>query len=156
VDGRGRASRPPAAAASTDWAGLLGRDQHGFRKAAPGWADDAVRPHLAAHAFLLGGFTAFYRLGSFSRLTLAWRVFGRARVDGEIGRIRAVLAGWGYRLGRDNDQLLPMVACQVFLLNRSPHSPGGAEYRIVRTGPPRAPTARRAEEHGARHAAGRR
>jgi hypothetical protein len=104
-----------------EWAALLGQDQHGFRKAAPGWADDAVRPYLAAHAFLLGGFTAFYRLGSFSRLTLAWRVFGRDRVDGEIGRIRAVLAGWGYRLGRDDDQLLPMVACQVLLLNRSPH-----------------------------------
>jgi integrase len=80
-----------------------------------------VRPYLAAHAFLLGGFTAFCRLGSFSRLTLARRVFGRARVDSEIGRIRPVLAGWGYRLGRDDDQLLPMVASQVFLLNRSPH-----------------------------------
>jgi integrase len=104
-----------------EWAGLLGQDQHGFRKTAPSWADDAVRPYLAAHAFLLGGFTAFWRLGSFSRLTLAWRVFGRSRVDSEIGRIRAVLAGWGYRLGRDDDQLLPMVACQVLLLNRSPH-----------------------------------
>jgi hypothetical protein len=80
-----------------------------------------VRPYLAAHAFLLGGFTAFCRLGSFSRLTLAWRVFGRDRVDGETGRIRSVLAGWGYRLGRDDDQLLPMVACQILLLNRSPH-----------------------------------
>ena len=108
--------------ADEEWAGLLGLDQHGFRKAAPGWADDAVRPYLAAHAFLLGGFTAFCRLGSFSRLTLAWRVFGRDRVDGEIGRIRSVLAGWGYRLGRDDDTLLPMVACQVFLLNRSPHA----------------------------------
>ena len=104
-----------------EWAGLLGQDQHGFRKAAPGWADDAVRPYLAAHAFLLGGFTAFCQLGSFSRLTLARRVFGRSRVDSEIGRIRSVLAGWGYRLGRDDDQLLPMVASQVFLLNRSPH-----------------------------------
>ena len=104
-----------------EWAGVLGQDQDGFRKAAPDWADDAVRPYLAAHAFLLGGFTSFYRLGSFSRLTLAWRVFGRDRVDGEIGRIRSVLAGWGYRLGRDDDQLLPMVACQVLLLNRSPH-----------------------------------
>jgi hypothetical protein len=42
-------------------------------------------------------------------------------VDGEIGRIRLVLAGWGCRLGRVDDQLLPMVACQVLLLNRSPH-----------------------------------
>jgi hypothetical protein len=99
-----------------EWAGLLGHDQHGFRKAVPGWADDAVRPYLAAHAFLLGGFTAFYRLGSVSRLALAWRVFGCDRVDGEIGRIRSVLAGWGYRLGRDDDHLLPMVACQMLLL----------------------------------------
>jgi integrase len=107
--------------ADEEWADLLGQDQHGFRKSAPGWADDAVRPYLAAHAFLLGGFTAFCRLGSFSRLTLAWRVFGRDRVDGEIRRVRSVLAGWGYRLGRDDDTLLPMVACQVFLLNRSPY-----------------------------------
>ena len=104
-----------------EWAGLIGRDQQGFRKAAPGWADDAVRPYLAAHAFLLGGFTAFYELGSFSRLILAWNVFGRDRVDGEIARIRSVLAGWGYRLGRDDDQMLPGVACQMLLLNRSPH-----------------------------------
>ena len=107
--------------ADEDWAGLLGQDQQGFRKAAPGWADDAVRPHLAAHAFLIGGFADFYRLGGFSRLALAWRVFGRDRVDGEIARIRSVLAGWGYQLGRDGDQMLPMVACQMFLLNRSPH-----------------------------------
>lgn len=32
------------------------------------------------------------------------------------------LAQWGYRLGRDGDQLLPSVVCQLFLLNRSPHS----------------------------------
>jgi hypothetical protein len=80
-----------------------------------------VRPYLAAHAYLLGGFDEFRRLGRFSRLALAWRVFGRDRVDGEMRRIRAVLAGWGYRLGTNGDQLLPLVACQVFLLNRSPH-----------------------------------
>jgi hypothetical protein len=103
-----------------EWANLLGGDQHGFHTATTGWADAAVRLYLAAHAFLLGGFTAFSRLGSFSRLTLAWRIFGRDRVDAEIRRIRLVLAGWGYQLGRDDDTLLPMVACQVFLLNRSP------------------------------------
>ncbi len=54
------APRPAVLWSWTDeeWAGLLGQDQDGFRKAAPGWADDAVRPYLAAHAFLLGGFTA--------------------------------------------------------------------------------------------------
>ena len=138
-----------------EWAGLLGQDQHGFRKAAPGWADDAVRPYLAAHAFLLGGFTAFYRLGSFSRLTLAWRVFGRDRVDGEIGRIRSVLAGWGYRLGRDDDQLLPMVACQVLLLNRSPHLEDLSTGLFERVRRERLLPAAQGQ-HAARHAAGRR
>ena len=32
-----------------------------------------------------------------------------------------MLAEWGYRLGRADDTLLPMVVCQLFLLNRSPH-----------------------------------
>ncbi|WP_157108009.1 hypothetical protein [Nocardia amikacinitolerans] len=104
-----------------EWAALIGADLHEFRTAMPPWADDAVRPYLAAHAFLLGGFTAFYRLGSFSRLALAWNIFGRDLVDTEIGRIRSVLAGWGYQLGRAEDTLLPTVACQVLLLNRSPH-----------------------------------
>jgi Phage integrase family len=54
-----------------EWAALIGRDQDGFRKAAPAWADDAVLPYLAAHAFLLGGFTAFCRLGRLHRLILA-------------------------------------------------------------------------------------
>ena len=116
-----QAGRSYWAWADEDWAGLLGRDQDGFRRAAPAWADDAVRPYLAAHAFLLGGFTAFGQLGRLSRLSLARLVFGRERVDGEIGRIRSVLAEWGYRLGAQDDTLLPMVACQVLLLNRSPH-----------------------------------
>jgi integrase len=105
-----------------DWVDLLGRDQTEFRRAAPTWAGDEVRPYLAAHACLLGSFSEFHRLGGFQRLTLSWRVFGRERVTEEIARLRGPLAGWGYRLGRDDDQLLPSVVCQLFLLNRSPHS----------------------------------
>src|SRR5262249_58128896 len=86
-----------------EWAGLLGRDQDSFRKAAPAWADDAVRPYLVAHAFLLGGFTAFCQLGRLHRLTLAWRVVRLDPVDGDIRRIRLVLATWGYRLRRQGD-----------------------------------------------------
>ena len=104
-----------------EWVHLVGRDQAEFRRAAPGWAGDEVRPCLAAHAHLLGSFTEFHRPGSFQRLTLSWRIFGRDRVNGEITRARAALAGWGYQLGRDDDTLLPVVACQLFLLNRSPH-----------------------------------
>ena len=52
---------------------------------------------------------------------LCWRIFGRDRVSAEIGRLRAVLAGWGYQLGRDDDTLLPLTVAQLMLLNRSPH-----------------------------------
>ncbi|MBC2637565.1 MULTISPECIES: hypothetical protein [unclassified Rhodococcus (in: high G+C Gram-positive bacteria)] len=78
-----------------EWVHLPGRDQAEFRRNAPAWAGDEVRPYLAAHAYLLGSFTEFHRLGSFQRLTLSWRIFGRDRVNGEIARLRRVLAGWG-------------------------------------------------------------
>lgn len=104
-----------------EWTEVIGTDQVAFRHRAPGWADEAVRPYLAPQAYLLAGFTEFHRLGSFSRLTLAWRIFGRDRVQDQISRLRTVLAAWGYRLGNDDDQLLPTVAAQVFLLARSPH-----------------------------------
>jgi hypothetical protein len=106
---------------SDEWAHLLGHDQAEFRRHAPTWAGDEVRPYLAAHAYLLGSFSEFHRLGSFQRLTLSWRIFGRDRVIGEIARIRAVLVGWGYQLRREDDSLLPMVTCQLLLANRSPH-----------------------------------
>jgi len=57
-----------------DWVHLLGRDQAEFRRHAPTWAGDEVRPYLAAHAYLLGRFSEFHLLGSFQRLTLSWRI----------------------------------------------------------------------------------
>jgi len=104
-----------------EWVGLLGRTQAEFRAAAPAWVGDEVRPYLAAHAFLLGGFNQFHRLGSFQRLVLCWRIFSRDLVNAEIGRLRAVLAGWGYQLGRADDPLLPLTVAALMLLNRSPH-----------------------------------
>ncbi len=105
-----------------EWVDLLGRNQAEFRRDAPAWVGDEVRPYLAAHACILGGFTEFHRIGGFQRLALSQRVFGRDRVNDEIARLRAPLAEWGYQLGLDDDLLLPLVACQLFLLNRSPHS----------------------------------
>ncbi|MEY9862952.1 integrase [Catenulispora sp. GAS73] len=104
-----------------EWTCLLGRTQTDFRRDAPSWAGDEVRPYLAAHAWLLGGFREFHDLRSFQRLTLSWRIFGRDRVDAEIARIRAVLTSWGYKLGEEHDTLLPAVVSQVFLHVGSPH-----------------------------------
>lgn len=82
---------------------FLGRDLDGFRRAAPAWADDAVRLCLTADAFLLGGFTAFSQFGRLHRLTLARQIFGRDRVDGEVGRIRSVLSQWACGSGRGRE-----------------------------------------------------
>lgn len=104
-----------------EWVYLLGRDQPEFCRHAPAWVGDEVRPYLAAHAYLLGSFNEFHAMGGFHRLRLSWRIFGQDRVNAEIARVRAVLARWGYQLGREDDQLLPNVVCQLFLFNRSPH-----------------------------------
>lgn len=53
-----------------EWFHLLGRTQAEFRQHAPAWAGDEVRPYLATHAYLLGSFNEFHRLGSLQRLTL--------------------------------------------------------------------------------------
>ena len=103
------------------WEAMLGRTVAEFRAEAPPWVGDEVRPYLAAHAFLLGGFTGFHRLGSFQRLVLCWRIFGRDRVDGELGQLRRVLGVWGYQLGRPDDPLLPLTVAQLMLANGSPH-----------------------------------
>jgi hypothetical protein len=55
---------------AAEWIGLLGRSQAEFRRDASPWVGDEVRPYLAAHAYLLGGFTAFHELGSFQRVML--------------------------------------------------------------------------------------
>jgi hypothetical protein len=104
-----------------EWEAMLGRTVKEFRASAPAWVGDEVRPYLAAHAFLLGGFTAFHQLGSFQRLVLCWRVFGRDRVDGELAELRRVLGGWGYQLGRPDDHMLPLTVAQLMLSNGSPH-----------------------------------
>ena len=72
-------------------------------------------------ASLLGGVTAFHRLSSFQRLELCWRIFGRDRIDGELGQLRRVLGGWGYQLGHLDDPLLPLTVAQLMLANSSPH-----------------------------------
>lgn len=105
-----------------EWLDLLGRNHKAFRGQVPDWAEGAVRPFLCGHAYHLGGFASFNRLGRFDRLTLACRIFGSRLVEEEVGRVRAVLTGWGYQYGREHDQGVPSVMSQLSLLNRSPHA----------------------------------
>ena len=138
-----------------EWAGSLGRDQDGFRKAAPAWADDAG-PSLPGRARLpsrrLHRFLPARQLQPPHPGLAGLRP--RPRWTVRSAGSASVLAGWGYRLGREDDTLLPMVACQVFLLNRSPHLED-LSTAAVRPDPQRAAPSRPAAEHAARDAASR-
>lgn len=101
-----------------DWAELISTGTDDMRERWPGQVGSGARPYLLVYAYLLGGFTAFDRIGRFHRLSLARRVFGRQPVDDAAAQVRAVLVGWGYH--RRCERELTALVCQVLLLNRSP------------------------------------
>ena len=81
------------------WVKLIGEDRHAFARPWPGWVDQTVRPDVVAYGYLLCGFDAFHRLGSFNRLALAWRVFGHEAVEFAQERVFSKLEEWGLPLG---------------------------------------------------------
>jgi integrase len=94
-----------------------------------GWSDDdwrevlgprSRRQRLLAFRYLLCGFA---RPGDlpvwYDRYGFAARVFGQAPVDVAVGRVTAVLLGWGYR-ERNLAAVLRMPLCEALLRNRSP------------------------------------
>jgi integrase len=100
-----------------DWADLIGVGASQLRESWPGQVGSSARPYLLTYAYLLGGFTAFDRVGRFHRRSLAWRVFGRDVVDAAVDEVCDLLAGWGYSRCRSE---LTAVLCHALLLNRSP------------------------------------
>ena len=100
------------------WVRLIGQDRHAFARPWPDWVDQTARPYVAAYGYLLCGFDALHRLGSFNRLALAWRVFGREAMDHAQERIAAKLEGWGYRSAR-TDLFIRTFIAQLLLINRS-------------------------------------
>ena len=100
------------------WVRLIGQNRHAFARPWPDWVDQTVRPYVAAYAYLLCGFDALHCLGSFNRLALAWRVFGREAVDLAQESITAKLEGWGYRSAH-TDLFIRTFLAQLLLINRS-------------------------------------
>ncbi|MCM2389721.1 hypothetical protein [Streptomyces albipurpureus] len=101
-----------------DWVDLIDADGAEFRRSWGGQIGPNARPFVIAYAYLLGGFTAFDRLGRFRRSSLAHRVFGAGCVEDAVRHVCKILAEWGYR--RDAERLTSVI-CQVLLLNRSPY-----------------------------------
>jgi integrase len=100
------------------WVRLIGEDHHAFAQPWPGWVDQTVRPDVAAYGYFLCGFDAFHRLGSFNRLALAWRVFGKEAVEAAQECVFGKLEEWGYRSAR-SDQRMRTITAQILLVNRS-------------------------------------
>ena len=100
------------------WIRLIGKDRRAFVRPWPNWVKQSVRPCTAAYGYLLCDFDAFHRLGSFNRLALAERVFGREAIGAALAAVYSTLEGWGYRQ-TSNDDRLRAVFVQALLVNRS-------------------------------------
>ncbi|HEY6271647.1 MAG TPA: tyrosine-type recombinase/integrase [Terriglobales bacterium] len=102
---------------SDQWHGIVGSSRSSY---VGGGAGSRVpsRNALLGVAYLLANYSHLHALGKYERVTLAYRVFGRDRVDVELDRVVTTLLKWGYsRLSRSG---LRMALCEVFIENRSP------------------------------------
>lgn len=80
------------------------------------------KPSVASVAYLLCEFNALHRLGrrNFLFHGVAYRVFGRKRIDALFAEVREMLLQWGYRT-RMAAVYVPRVVCELLVTNRSPH-----------------------------------
>jgi integrase len=99
-----------------DWVETLGATERRFRARHRGLPEK--RQYLIAVGYLLGGFADWAALGAVSRLALARKVFGRARVDAAVRRVLEAARSLGYR-GTVEDRLRVSL-CAALLANRSP------------------------------------
>lgn len=99
------------------WTEVLGVNQAAFLRAHP-HADGDSRQYMAAIGYLLGCLTDVRIMGSFKRIPLAFKVFGREQVEPALRAVRGALASWGYAASGHDD--LCATVCETLLLNGSP------------------------------------
>ena len=78
-----------------------------------------LRQYVIAVAYLLDGFSDFQALGGIEVAALAYKVFGRTRVEAMVAPILEVNAQWGYSR-KDDDAAFRSVIAETLLLNKSP------------------------------------
>lgn len=82
--------------------------------------DHKARMYTLVVAYCLGGLSGQRMLDHCARPGVtARRMFGAKTVDAELGRVRAVLEGWGYVWGEYAAQLQDSLLCRALLLSRS-------------------------------------
>jgi len=103
---------------TSSWCRVLGTTQQAFfaaHKPKPNCGGE--RHVLIAVAYLLRCFADVPALGEVKRVALAEKIFGKARIGGELQRVQAVTAGWGYR--ERSTPLMSLVA-ELFLVQQRP------------------------------------
>jgi integrase len=114
-----RDGRPFWAWERETWIRILGTSMADFFSMhKPGNPTD-LRQYLIAVAYLLDCFSDFQALGGIELANLAFKVFGRERVETTFTPILAVNAQWGY--SRKDEADFRSVIAETLLLNRSPH-----------------------------------
>jgi len=115
-----RDGRPFWAWERETWLHVLGTSMaEFFRMHKPGNPTD-LRQYLIAVAYLLDCFSDFQALGGIEMASLAFKIFGRERVEATFTPVLAVSAQWGY--SRKDEAAFRSVMAETLLLNRSPHA----------------------------------
>jgi len=97
------------------WHALVGTSRKHFEDSSDA---SKYRSALLAVALLLQRPIHVYRLGRFDRVILAYRIFGRVRVDAAVDRVAGALVDWGH--SPPSSASLRMTLCEVFLTIQSP------------------------------------
>lgn len=98
------------------WVRVLGQESRAFHRRNHGRLGGGVRTDVVAVAYVHGWFRDVLALGSFSRTSLAARVFGSDVLEDVRTRVARRLERWGYVV----DHELMSVLCEALLLNESP------------------------------------
>ncbi len=115
-----RNGRPFWAWERETWIGVLGTSTADFFSMhKPGNPTD-LRQYIIAVAYLLSCFSDFQALGGIEMASLAYKVFGRERVEATFAPILVVNAQWGYS-PKDEVAFCSVIA-EALLLNRSPYT----------------------------------
>src|SRR6266568_2906598 len=116
-----RDGRPFWAWERETWIQVLGTSTAGFFAMHKPGNPTNLRQSVIAVAYLLNCFSDFQALGGIETASLAYKVFGRERVEATFAPILAVNAQWGYSR-KDGEAGFRSVIAETLLLNRSLHA----------------------------------
>ncbi len=116
-----RENRPFWAWEHAAWVRVLGTSMVDFFTThKPGNPTD-LRQYVIAAAYLLNCFSDFQALGGIETARMAYKIFGRERVEATFAPILAVHAQWGYSR-KDGEAGFRSVIAEALLLNKSPYA----------------------------------